>query len=311
MLKILNRKTTGILPSRPLKVLQFGEGNFLRAFVDWTIDILNEKTNFNGSVQIVQPIPQGMGAQVNAQDGLYHVVLTGIKNGKPFQETRLITSVKGVINPFEDYQSYLKIAEEPDLKFIVSNTTEAGITFSSSDNTPEKLPDTFPGKLTLLLYHRYQYFDGASDQGLIFMPCELIEKNGETLKKVILQYILHWNLPDGFKEWTMNHNVFCNTLVDRIVPGFPKDIIDEIQQSTGYQDNLVVMAEPFYLWVIETPANITNWESLSCRKSRAASKICKGSLSLPNKKSKDTQWSTYSDGSCGLSSRAKNSARIY
>ena len=256
MLKKLDRQTVGISQIRPIKVLQFGEGNFLRAFVDWIIDILNDKTDFNGAVQIVQPIENGMGAVVNAQDGLYHVVLNGIKGGAQSQETRLITSVTGVINPFENMDLYLKAAENKDLRFIVSNTTEAGITFSNQDNDPNELPNTFPGKLTVFLYHRYQFFKGADNSGLTLMPCELIEKNGENLKNAILQYIAHWNLPAEFKNWILQHNTFCNTLVDRIVPGFPKDTVQQIQQETGYEDNLVVMAEPFHLWVIEAPASV-------------------------------------------------------
>lgn len=256
MLKKLNRQTAAIKQSRPIKVLQFGEGNFLRAFVDWIVDILNEKTDFNGAVQIVQPIQEGMGAAVNAQDGLYHVVLNGIKCGERSQETRLITALAGVINPFENFQLYLQAAENADLKFIVSNTTEAGITFNSADNDPKILPASFPGKLTVFLLHRYQFFNGAPNRGLTLMPCELIEKNGENLKNAILQYISHWNLPDGFKDWILQHNTFCNTLVDRIVPGFPKDTIQQIQEAIGYEDNLVVMAEPFHLWVIEAPSSV-------------------------------------------------------
>lgn len=251
MLKKLNRTTAQIAQTRPIKVLQFGEGNFLRAFVDWMIDILNEKTGFNGAVQVVQPIAQGMGTMVNAQDGLYHVVLNGIQQGKPVRETRLISSVANVLNPFENFESYLKLAENPDLKFIISNTTEAGITFDPKDTNPDVLPGSFPGKLTVLLYYRFKFFKGQSEKALTIMPCELIEKNGEALRNTILQYVAHWNLGDAFKTWIDKHTLFCNTLVDRIVPGFPKDTISEIQNEIGYEDNLVVTAEPFHLWVIE------------------------------------------------------------
>src|SRR6478609_5500042 len=257
-MKKLNRTTAELPQQRKVKVLQFGEGNFLRAFVDWVIDVMNEKTDFNGAVQIIQPIKQGMGAMVNAQDGLYHVVLNGIKNGSPSQETRLITCVEGVLNPFENLSAYLKAAENPDLKFILSNTTEAGIAFNAADTNASVLAETFPGKLTMLLYHRFTYFAGATEMGLIIMPCELIDKNGAALKSAILQYVAHWNLPDAFKHWINTSNTFCNTLVDRIVPGFPKDTIKEIQQATGYEDNLVVMAEPFHLWVIEAGDAVRN-----------------------------------------------------
>jgi tagaturonate reductase len=256
MLKSLNRTTAAKPQQHPVKVLQFGEGNFLRAFADWIIDLMNEKAGFNGAVQIVQPIAQGMGAMVNAQEGLYHLVLNGIQQGKPVREIRLITSVTGVINPFENFQQYVSAAENPDLKFILSNTTEAGIIFSEKDNNPKTLPETFPGKLTLFLYHRYQHFKGAADKALILMPCELIEKNGEALRQAILQYSSHWKLETEFVDWIKGPTLFCNTLVDRIVPGFPKETIREIQTETGYEDNLVVTAEPFHLWVIEAPDGV-------------------------------------------------------
>ncbi len=255
-LKPLNRENAKSPLTAPVRVLQFGEGNFLRAFTDWVIDILNQETGFDGAIQVVQPLANGMGEAINKQDGLYHVVLNGIRNGQSFRETRLIKSVKGVINPFENIRAYYEQAENPDLRFVVSNTTEAGIVFSAQDSTMDKLPDTFPGKLTALLYHRFKFFNGASDKGLILMPCELIEKNGDNLKQCILQYIEHWSLPSAFRSWIEKDNTFCNTLVDRIVPGFPKDRITEIKQEIGYDDNLVVMAEPFHLWVIEGPASV-------------------------------------------------------
>jgi tagaturonate reductase len=251
MLQKLNRTTANIPQNRPVKVLQFGEGNFLRAFVDWIIDILNEKADFNGAVEIVQPISKGMAKMVNDQDGLYHVVLNGLQHGKTISETRLISSVAGAFNPYEDFGHFLKTAENPHLQFIISNTTEAGITFNANDTNATMLADSFPAKVTQLLYHRFKHFNGAADKGLALIPCELIEKNGDTLKQTILQYIALWNLPNDFKTWVDTANTFCNTLVDRIVPGYPKDTIDEIQKSVGYEDNLVVTAEPFHLWVIE------------------------------------------------------------
>ena len=253
MLKKLNRATASLPQQRPIKVLQFGGGNFLRAFADWMIDLLNEQANFNGAVQIVQSTTSGNSDLINKQQGLYHVVLNGIKNSSPCQETRLITCVNGAVTPTDDYQGYLKNGENPDLKFIISNTTEVGIAFNPKDLSLSNVPQSFPGKLTALLFQRFTYFHGASDKGLILLPCELIEKNGETLKHTIHQYIAHWNLPKAFLEWINHYNIFCNTLVDRIVPGFPKDKINEIQQRTGYDDQLVVMAELFHLFVIEAP----------------------------------------------------------
>src|SRR4051812_7068487 len=191
MLKKLNRVTASLPQQRPIKVLQFGGGNFLRAFADWMIDLLNEQTNFDGAVQIVQSTKSGKGDLINEQQGLYHVVLKGIKNGSTFEETRLITCVNGAINPAHDYQAYLKIAENPDLKFIISNTTEVGIAFNPKDTSNLIFAESFPGKLTALLYHRFTHFKGAIEKGLILLPCELLEKNGEALKQTIHQYIVH------------------------------------------------------------------------------------------------------------------------
>ncbi len=253
MLKKLNRESAGLPLSRPVRVLQFGEGNFLRAFADWIVHVMNEKTEFNSAVQVVQPIANGMGDALNQQDGLYHLVLNGIQKGQPTEETTLIPCVKGVVNPFENFESFLQLAENPNLQFIVSNTTEAGIVFSNTDNNPNTLPGTFPGKLTVFLYRRYQFFKGDPGKALVVMPCELIDKNGEKLKVAIIEYAALWKLPAEFKNWIERHFVFCNTLVDRIVPGFPKESISEIQARAGYEDKLVVMAEPFHLWVIEGP----------------------------------------------------------
>jgi tagaturonate reductase len=251
----LNRQSVPTT-KRPIKIIQFGEGNFLRAFCDWMVDILNEKTDFNGNIKIVQPIGQGMGAAINAQDGLYHVVLNGISKGVQTSEDRLITCVDSVLNPYDDYSKFLELGENPDLKFIFSNTTEAGIAFNDNDNSPERLPNSFPGKVTVLLYHRFKFFKGSADSGVTFLPCELIEKNGTTLKSVVERYIGLWKLPPGFRTWLNTSVHFYNTLVDRIVPGFPKETITEIHERTGYEDNLAVMAEPFHLWVIEAPESL-------------------------------------------------------
>jgi tagaturonate reductase len=251
-MKALNQKTVS-LPTRPIKVLQFGEGNFLRAFADWVIDILNEKTDFNGNIQIVQPLPSGMIQALKDQDCLYHVVLNGIQQGKTISETRLITSVSSAINPYENESEFIQACENPDLQFVISNTTESGIEFNEDDTSVDVLPASFPGKITKLLYHRFICFKGADDKGLYFLPCELIEKNGENLYQIVLHYVDHWKLSTEFKNWIIETCVFCNTLVDRIVPGFPKDTIKEIQQQLGLEDNLVVSAEPFHLWVIEAP----------------------------------------------------------
>jgi tagaturonate reductase len=252
------KRVNSNIPDRPIKVLQFGEGNFLRGFVDWMIDLMNEKTDFNGDVQIIQPLADGLGTQINQQEGLFHVKLQGIQSGKIIQENRLITCVRSVLNPFEDYNSFLKLGENKDLKFVVSNTTEAGIAFDAEDKSFEVLPLTFPGKLTALLYHRFKTFSGDPSKGLVMIPCELIDRNGLQLKSAVLDYVKLWNLPESFTAWLEDHNVFCNTLVDRIVPGFPKENIIEIQKELGFEDNLVVKAEPFHFWVIEGPENLAD-----------------------------------------------------
>lgn len=254
-MKNLNRRDLSIA-ERPVKVLQFGEGNFLRGFVNWIIDVMNEKTSFDGNVRIIQPLANGLAPMIEKQDGLYHVLLEGIHRGKTFQESRMITSVDGAMNPFEDYDAYLTLADNEHLQFIISNTTEAGIAFDPQDKDYSVLPITFPGKLTALLYRRFTTYQGKNDAGLVIIPCELIEKNGEQLQYCVLEYAKLWGLSDEFIQWIKEANSFCNTLVDRIVPGFPKDNIKEIQEKLGFEDNLVVMAEPFHLWVIEGPENL-------------------------------------------------------
>ena len=256
MLKKLNRRNAGISEVRPVKVLQFGEGVFLRAFVDWVIDILNEKTDFNGAVQIIQPRGYEKADALNAQDGLYHVIINGLLDGNLVEETRLITSVVNALSPYKDLKAFLKTVENPDLEFIISNTTEAGISYDERDTSITSLPNSFPGKLTLLLHHRFHFFKGDSKKAPTIIPCELIEQNGSALKAIILQYVNQWKLSSGFKNWVENHITFCNTLVDRIVPGFPKEKIQEIQNRLGFEDNLVVTAEPFLLWVIEGPEKV-------------------------------------------------------
>ncbi|MCW9706565.1 tagaturonate reductase [Fodinibius salsisoli] len=257
MPKPLNR-TTADVNAAPAsdKVLQFGEGNFLRAFVDWQIDILNEKTSFEGNINIIQPIPHGMVDVLEKQDGLYHVLLEGMKDGSPHTEKRLITSVKGGINPYENYEEYLALGENLDLEFIVSNTTEAGISFDENDTSYEEIPSSFPAKLTALLHHRFNHFDGDPDTAPVIIPCELIDRNGDKLKEFILQYAELWSTGEDFYNWVDTHCTFCNTLVDRIVPGYPKERADDLKEEIGFDDNLIVAGEYFHLWVIEGPDSL-------------------------------------------------------
>ena len=238
------------------RIVQFGEGNFLRAFANWMIHEMNKRVNFDAGVVIVQPINQGLIKTLNEQDGLYTLYLNGIRNGKAISEHEIIDCILRGVNPYENHADYLAIAKNPDLRFMISNTTEAGIEYNPDDklnNTPQS---SFPGKLTALLYKRFQIFEGASDKGLILIPCELIDNNGGNLKRIILQYADDWKLGDDFVEWINEYNIFCNTLVDRIVPGYPRDKIDAITSELGYKDNLVVEGEQFHLWVIEGPASL-------------------------------------------------------
>lgn len=253
MLTKLDRKSTETENKYPVKVIQFGEGNFLRAFVDWIIDTLNEKAGFNGGVEIIQPIPKGMAHLLEEQEGLYHVILQGVQKDQEYSETRLIKSVNGAISPYDDYKKFLEFAENPDIELIISNTTEAGIAFDKDDVTVMQLPNSYPGKLTAFLYRRFVHFSGSADKGLVIIPCELIDKNGEKLKNIVFQYAEYWNLDEKFTDWLNNNVTFCNSLVDRIVPGYPAEKANDIQKEIGFEDKLLVSAEYFHLWVIEAP----------------------------------------------------------
>ncbi len=256
-MKALN-KTTANKTIRPEKVIQFGEGNFLRAFVDWIIFNMNEKTDFNGSVVVVQPIEKGMIDMLNGQDCLYHVNLQGLDNGEPVNSLTKIDVISRALNVYTQNDEFMQLAEQPEMRFVISNTTEAGITFDPACKFTDKPASSYPGKLTQLLYHRYEYFKGDMSKGLIVFPCELIFLNGHKLKECILQYIELWQLGDDFKNWFLNACGVYATLVDRIVPGFPRKEIDEIKAKLGYDDNLVVQGEFFHLWVIEAPASIAD-----------------------------------------------------
>ena len=223
-----------------VQFVQFGEGGFLRGFVDWMIHKMNQQGLLDAKVAVVQPIPQGLGDLLNAQNGVYTHIIRGAEG----VEISKIDVIDRCVNPFEDYDAYLKLAENPDLRFVVSNTTEAGIVFTDTDTMAETPNVSFPAKLTLFLLHRYQ----SNLPGLVMLPCELIDRNGDNLKKAILQYCELWGLDGGFKRWIEEENVFCNTLVDRINTGYPKDEKIELD----FDDKLVNTSEFFHLWVIET-----------------------------------------------------------
>ena len=240
----------------PEKVIQFGEGNFLRAFVDWIIWNMDQKTNFNGSVVVVQPLNGGMIDWLNGQDCLYHVNLQGRENGKPVNTIERIDVISRCVNPYAQFETYMALAEQPEIRFVISNTTEAGIAFDPACKLDDKPCSSYPGKLVQLLYRRYQAFNGDPTKGLIIFPCELIFLNGHVLKDCIRKYIDLWQLPEGFRQWFENSCGVYATLVDRIVPGFPRKEIAQIQEKIGYRDNLVVQAENFHLWVIEAPKEV-------------------------------------------------------
>lgn len=238
------------------KVIQFGEGNFLRAFVDWMFHQLNKNSLFNGRVVLVQPIAEGLADIINEQDGLYTLFLRGLRNGEPVVESDIITSVSRCLNPYSNWTAVLQCAENPELEFVVSNTTEAGIVYNKEDSLAQQPPTSFPGKLATFLYHRFQHFDGDKTKGMVIIPCELIDRNGDNLKKVILQLANDWGLPNEFITWVSEHNYFLNTLVDRVVTGYPKDEIDQLTAELGYEDKLVDTGELFHLWVIEGPKEL-------------------------------------------------------
>ena len=241
---------------RPVKVLQFGEGNFLRAFVDYMFDVTNEKTDFNGGVVIVKPIQFGNLDRFHEQECQYTLQLRGFENGQPKKVTRIITSVVDAVAAIEDYQKYEEYAKCETLRFVVSNTTEAGIVFDETDDFNALPPKTYPGKLTKILFDRFKAFNGAQDKGLILIPCELIADNGLNLKKCIMQFVDLWELGDEFKAWLESACSFCSTLVDRIVPGYPRDEADALCEEFGYEDQLIVTAEIFGLWVIESDKDL-------------------------------------------------------
>lgn len=250
-MKQLNRNTVSNLKKQPIKVLQFGEGNFLRAFVDYAIQTLNNECDFNAGVAVIQPLPGGMVEMLNQQDGLYNLFMKGIWQGEEIQEKELISNIVKGVDPYKDFNGYLELAKLEELEFVISNTTEAGIAYNPEDRFDMAPPSSFPGKLTRLLFERFKHFNGAKSKGLTIIPCELINHNAETLKKVILQYIDLWQLEDAFKAWILESTHFHNTLVDRIVPGYPKDDIESYNQQLEYEDRLIVSAEKFFLWVIE------------------------------------------------------------
>ena len=246
-----------ILKDAPEKVIQFGEGNFLRAFVDYWFDLMNEKAGFNGKVVLVQPIAPGLAKMINEQEGLYTLFLRGFENGQKVNAKRVISSVSRCLNPYEDYQAVLDCAKNPDLRFISCNTTEAGIAYDPECKFEDVPASSYPGKLTQFLYERFKHFGKEKGKGFIILSCELIDNNGKELEKCVLQYVDQWNLGEEFKTWVEEACVFTATLVDRIVTGYPRATEKEEWEKLGYEDHIMVTGEPFALWVIESDKDIS------------------------------------------------------
>jgi tagaturonate reductase len=256
-MKALNA-TTVEKPVLPVKILQFGEGNFLRAFVDWMIDKANKAGKMNHGVAIVQPIAGGEFVRdlFAKQDNLYHVYLEGIKDKLPVKEVSLVKCITGVNNPYADYKTYESLFLSEELEMIVSNTTEAGIRYEEGDDLNAEPPASFPAKMTALLYKRFKKFNGSPSKGLSIICCELIEDNGSTLKQYVLKHAGFHKLGADFENWVNTNCHFYDTLVDRIVPGFPKETINEIKEEIGFDDNLVVKGEYFHVWAIGGDSSI-------------------------------------------------------
>ena len=242
---------------RPVKVMQFGEGNFLRGFADYMLDIMNEKGVFNGNILIVKNIPQGSLQRFHDQKDVYTVALRGMVDGKPTQLERVVTSLAGTVDCYTEYDRYIAGAENPELRFVISNTTEAGIVYSETDTPDMTPPVSFPAKLTQFLFRRAEHFGYAPDKGLIMLPVELIDDNGIVLHECVLKLAKRWQLGDRFIRWLEECCVFTSTLVDRIITGYPKGEDEALWEKWGYRDELIVTGEPFALWVIESAKDIS------------------------------------------------------
>lgn len=229
------------------RVIQFGEGGFLRGFVDYFLHKMNEKGVWDGKVVIVQPIEKGMCDMLTKANCEYNLYLRGIDNSQVVNERTHIDVISRCVNPYTENDEYLKLAENPDFRFIISNTTEAGIEYLGTEKLTDKPAKSYPAKLTQLLYRRFE----LGLDGFIIIPCELIDNNAVYLKEYVLKYAKLWELPDSFTEWINTKCDFCNSLVDRIVTGYPKDEAEKLFEEIGYEDNLLDTAEIFHLWVIE------------------------------------------------------------
>lgn len=237
----------------PLKVLQIGEGNFLRGFFDWMIHVARKQGVYHGSVAVTQPRPSGAHKlrELADQGGLYTLIVRGLQNGERIEQHEIISVFSDFIDPYEEWNRFLGLAAVPSLEVVVSNTTEAGLVYQRDSHDGSACPTTFPARLTRLLYQRFVHFSGAKDKGLVCLPCELVERNGDKLRELVLQHSADWGLSTAFGEWVREDNLFVNSLVDRIVTGFPTSETEQWAERLGYRDTLLNTAEPYYLWAIE------------------------------------------------------------
>ncbi|WP_185206821.1 tagaturonate reductase [Chryseobacterium sp. C3] len=252
----LNRELSNIQEKLPIKIVQFGGGNFMRGFTDYVIDKLNKETDWKGGIVNLQATPNGSIQKMEEQDNLYTLFTRGIKKGETIDEKHIISAIQKSVNPYSDYEDFLALAKEEELEFVFSNTTETGIAFDETETSYQGPHKNFPAKVAVLLYERFKHFNGAADKGLRIIPCELIEDNAFVLRDIIIKYAQLWNLEDAFVEWIHQNNYFHNTLVDRIVPGYPKDDAESYEDQLDYEDQMMVVSETFLLFVIQEAGNL-------------------------------------------------------
>jgi len=256
MPELLKRSST--IPDAPAttRFMLFGGGNFIRAFAGWMIDLLNKQTDFEGGMMIVKPTAGRDYSDLRSQEGLYHVLLNGQQDGQLVDEAQLISSVTDIIHVYEQWNAFLRSAKNLNIKYIISNTTESGIVFVETDKVDQAPPSSFPAKICLWLFERFKYFAGDPAAGAVFFPCELSADNGSSLKQCILQYIEYWQLAPEYRDWVEQHCLFCNTLVDRIVTGYPSKDEEKYHERLGYRDQLLAIGEPYHSWVIQGPPDL-------------------------------------------------------
>lgn len=252
----LNRQNSGIDTKLPIKIVQFGGGNFMRGFTDYVIDKMNKEAGFNAGIVNLQATPNGSIQKMEDQDNLYTLFNRGIKKGEIIDHKQIISAIQKSVNPYANYDEFLALAKEEELEFIFSNTTETGIAYDETETSYEGPHKNFPAKVAVLLHERYKHFNGATDKGLRIIPCELIEDNAFALRNIILKYAQLWNLEEGFVQWINQSNYFHNTLVDRIVPGYPKDDVGSYEEQLDYEDQNMVVSETFLLFVIQDAGNL-------------------------------------------------------